>query len=174
MDMLKVAGVVMILAGSIGLGLWYSRQFQNQVQVLKKLCNILDLFLGEIRYGRCTLPECCLRVSERVDEPYRQILYDIYAQSSENMGESFGEVCEKIWGEGLLRENASKEDKRLFTDCFVKNGYEEDIMQLRVMEQTKTELEKKVVLLETELASRCRLALSLGTMSGLLLIILLW
>lgn len=174
MDMFKIMGVIMILAGCMGLGLWYSGQFRRQIQVLKNFCYILELFLGEIRYGRCTLPECCLRVSERVEEPYKKMLSDIYMQSCENRGESFGEVCEAIWKEGLSREIASKEDKILFMNCFARSGYEEDIMQLRVMEQAKTELEKKVILLEAELASRCRLAFSLGTMSGLLLVILLW
>lgn len=174
MDMLKIVGTLMIFVGCTGLGVWYGGQFRKQIQVLRRFCHVLELFLGEIRFGRCTLPECCMRVSERVEEPYRRLLSDIYRQSCENTGESFGEMCKEILEEGLSKENVSKEDKTLFMDCFENSGYEEDVMQLRVMEQAKEELEKKVILLEEELVSKCRLALSLGTMSGLLLIILLW
>lgn len=135
---------------------------------------MLELFLSEIRFSRCTLPEGCMRVAERVREPYVSLFTAIYEKSCENTGESFSEVCREIFREGLAGENACEEDKALFTECFVSGGYAEDRMQLRVMEQAKEELEKKSATLEAGVASKCRLALSLGTMSGLLIIILLW
>ncbi len=164
----------MIFAGCSGLGVWYSREFQGQIQVMKTWCRILELFLGEIRYSRCTLPECCMRVAKRMEAPYKELFLNIYMYSHENTGESFGEVCKSILEEGVEKENASKEDKELFVSCFMNCGYEEDYLQLRSFEQTKEELDKKVLTLEAVLASKCRLALSLGSMSGLLLIILLW
>ena len=174
MDMQKIVGVVLIFTGCAGLGGWYGREFRRQIQVLKTWCRILELFLSEIRYSRCTLPECCMRVSKRVEEPYKDIFSGIYLASCENTGESFGELCKRVLEEGLAEECAAKEDKELFMECFVSSGYEEDCLQLRSFEATKEELDKKVLDLEAEIASKCRLALSLGSMSGLLLIILLW
>ncbi len=164
----------MIFAGCAGLGVWYGAQFRERIRVLKEFCYVLELFLSEIRFAKCTLPEGCMRVAQRVKEPYASLLAAIYVQSCENTGESFGELCRKILVEGLIGESVGEEDKALFVECFVNSGFEEDIMQLRVMEQAKAELEKKIILLEEGLTSRCRLALSLGTMSGLLIIILLW
>ncbi len=172
--MQKIIGVIMIFAGCTGLGVWYSRAFRGQIQVMKIWCRILELFVGEIRYSRCTLPECCMRVAKRTQPPYQELFMNIYMQSCENTGESFGDVCKRILEDGVAKENAAKEDKELFISCFVNDGYEEDFLQLRSLEQTKEELDKKVLALESVLASKCRLALSLGSMSGLLLIILLW
>lgn len=172
--MQKVVGIFMIFVGCSGLGVWYGLQFQEQILVLKELCHVLELFLSEIRFVRCTLPEGCLRVAQRMKEPFATVFESIYERSCENTGESFGEICKEILVEGLQEEKISEEDKKLFIDSFVTGGYEEDIMQLRAMEQAKEELDKKVSLLETGVVARCRLALSLGTMSGLLIIILLW
>lgn len=164
----------MILAGCTGLGVWYGGQFKQQMIVLKELCHVLELFLSEIRFARCTLPEGCLRVARRVSAPFCDMLTTIYERSCENTGESFGDLCSKVFADELQQVNISKEDKALFAECFTKSGYEEGTMQLRMMEQGKEELEKKIALLEAGMVSRCRLALSLGTMSGLLIVILLW
>ena len=174
MDMQKVAGVLMIFAGCTGLGVWYGAQFREQLRLLKELCHVLELFLSEIRFAKSTLPEGCLRVAQRVTEPFASLFFEIYNQSLENTGEGFGEVCNKVLQEGMKEMNIGEEEKKIFEECFINTGYEEERMQLKVMEQAKTELEKKIALLEEGIVTRCRLAFSLGTMSGLLIIILLW
>lgn len=172
MEMYKIIGFVMILAGCSGLGAWYSLQFHKQLKNLQDMCRILELLQGQIRFGRCTLPECCLRLTERVEEPYKSSFFKIYEAACNNNGESFGQLCEMQLQEDLQQLVAEKEDKERFIGCFTKSGYEEDRMQLRVIEQTKEELEERVHRLSQENSSKCRLALSLGTMSGLLLVIL--
>ena len=172
--MQKIVGFIMIFAGCAGLGVWYGSRFQCQISVLKDFCHMLELFLGEIRFGRSTLPECCLRLAQRMEEPYKACFDEIYERSLENSGESFEELCSTSLAQGLKGVEASWEDKELFINCFAKSGYEEDVLQLRVVEQTKAELEKKLTLMEAQASSRYRLSLSLGAMSGLLLIILLW
>ncbi len=47
-------------------------------------------------------------------------------------------------------------------------------MQLKWMEESRERLAHRVEELEAELAGRSRVAVSLGAMSGLLLVILLW
>lgn len=170
--MQKIVGFIMILSGCCGLGLWYSSQFKKQVETLKDFCRILELFLGQIRFGRCTLQEGMFRITERVKEPYQQVFTDIYREICENHGESFGSICGRYLEEGLKRLPCRKQEKDIFIKCFAAEGFEEDTMQLRMIERTKEELEE--ILRETAAGneSRCRLALSLGAMSGLLLVIL--
>ena len=93
MGMQKLFGLGMILIGCIGLGLWYSSQFQKQLKDLREMCGILELLLGEIRFGRSTLPECCFHMVERVEEPYKNCFREIYESACRNQGESFGEIC---------------------------------------------------------------------------------
>ncbi len=172
MGMQKIMGFVMIFAGCSGLGAWYSLQFRKQLTNLQDMCRILELLLGQIRFGRCTLPECCLQLTERVGEPYRSSFLAIYEAACLNRGESFGQLCETQLRQDLQKLVVDKEDRELFMSCFSKCGFEEDRMQLRIIEQTKEELEERLHRLSQENTSKCRLALSLGTMSGLLLIIL--
>lgn len=172
MGMQKLLGLGMILIGCSGLGFWYSSQFQKQLKNLQEMCCILELLLGEIRFGRSTLPECCFHLAERVEEPYQSCFRGIYEASCSNQGESFGEICQSYWERGLLSMVVAQEDKTRFLACFQQSGFAEGRMQLRVLEQTKEELEGRLEVLSKEKESRCKLALSLGTMSGLLLVIL--
>lgn len=170
--MQKGIGLFMILAGCSGLGLWYSGQFQKQFATLQAFCSMLELYLGQIRFGRYSLPECCLQLAERVQEPYGKIFGDIYEEACANSGESFGSICERYLTEGLKTAVCQKKDKEIFVSCFSKGGFEEDVQQLRYIEQAKAELEDRLARTAGENASKCRLALSLGTMGGLLLVLL--
>ena len=127
---------------------------------------------GLIRYGRSTLPECCLQLSQRVEEPYKSCLYKIYRENLKYDGTGFGYLCERTFAEGLKKLIVSKEHKELFILGFSKVGFEEDRMQIRNIEQIKEELEEGLVSLSKENASKCKIAISLGAMSGLLLVIL--
>lgn len=170
--MQKIIGFIMILSGCCGLGFWYSSQFKEQLEVLREFCRILELFSGQIRFGRCTLQEGCLQLTERVEEPYKQIFTDIYEEACKNHGESFGSICNRYLEAGLQKVSCRKKDKELFIKCFTAGGFEEDIMQLRMIEQTKEEIEERLKETAKENESKCRLALSMGAMSGLLLVIL--
>ena len=172
MDMQKIIGLGMILTGCSGLGLWYSMQFRGQLKNLREMCYVLEMLLGEIRFGRSTLVECCLRLAERVEEPYRGSFLQIYERACMNQGESFKELCTVCLTEGMENLVADKTAKEKFIACFSNCGFEEGSMQIRTIEQTKEELEERLHELSRENTSKCRLALSLGTMSGLLLVIL--
>ncbi len=170
--MQKGISLFMILAGCSGLGFWYSTQFQKQFITLQAFCSMLELYLGQIRFTRCSLPECCLQLAERAQEPYGQIFRNIYEEACANSGESFGNICERYLTEGLKTAVCQKKDKEIFISCFSKGGFEEDVLQLRHIEQARAELEDRMVRTAGENASKCRLALSLGTMGGLLLVLL--
>ena len=168
----RMIGYLLIMTGCSGLGIWYSMQFRQQHRKLQVMCRILELFMGQIRYGRSTLPECCLQLSQRVDEPYKSCFYEIYRDAFKDEGTAFGHLCEKTLTEGLKKLIVAKEHKELFILGFTKVGFEEDRMQIRNIEQIKDELEDELNNLSRENASKCRLAISLGAMSGLLLVIM--
>ena len=170
--MQKIIGFLMIITGCFGLGVWYSGQFKAQLKGLQEMCRILELLEGEIRFGRSTLPECCLQLTDRVAEPYKSCFREIYDTTCENQGETFGTLCKEVLDKKLKELVVDKSDKDLFVKCFSQSGFSEGRMQLRIIEQTKEELEERLHKLNRESADKCRLALSLGAMSGLLLVIL--
>ena len=163
----------MILVGCGGLGFWYGEQYRAQVRTLQYFIHILELFEAEIRYGRCLLSECCLRLAEKAEAPYKEIFFEIYQRSMEDTGEGFGDICRQSMECGMKELVAKEEDKELLISCFTKSGYEEDVLQLRVIEQTKKQLEQRLDYVSRENMSKYRVALGMGMMSGLLLVILL-
>lgn len=171
--MQRVIGFFMIFAGCAGLGAWYGNRYRNQVQALRQFCYILELFEGEIRYGRSLLAECCYLLAGRMEQPYRNCFLQIYEKMQENEGESFRKICEGCLRSGLKEVEAKEEDKDLFIQCFSEAGFQEDVLQMRMIEQGKKRLSDRLCRVEGESVSKCKLALGMGVMSGLLLIILL-
>ena len=171
--MQKGIGLFMIFAGCAGLGVWYGKRYQEQVQALREFCYILEILEGEIRYGRCVLAQCCLQVAKRTREPFRQSFLQVYERMLQNSGESFEEICVNCLKDGLKDVEANAEDKEIFIQCFSKAGFQEDILQLRMIEQGKNRLAQRLCTVEGEAAAKYKLALGMGVMSGLLLIILL-
>lgn len=171
--MQKVIGFFLIFVGCAGLGLWYGDRYKEQVYNLRYLCHILELFEGEIRYGKCLLTECCLRLSEKLEEPYKRTFLRIYQKSNENTGESYALICRECMETELKDLVINQEDRELFIRCFAENGYEEDILQLRIIEQTKKRMSDRLETVEKDNISKYKVAMGMGVMSGLLLIILL-
>lgn len=170
--MQRMVGFVLIFVGCMGLGLWYSMQFRLRIHNLKQMCHILSLMEGQVRFGRSTLPECCIQIAQRVEDPFKSSLQDIYRKVNQNTGSNFGQVCRQCFKEHLKKLVVSEQEKEQFIACFANNGFEEDGMQIQNILQERQELEAGLKELSDNLASRCRLAISLGTMGGLLLVII--
>ena len=172
MEIYKLVGYILVMVGCVGLGICYSNRFKGNISNLKKLCYILEQLKSQVRYGRSTLPECCFCLGERLEEPYRSAFLEIYEKTGENTGESFGEVSSEVLGRVLTAVILGKEEKDLFVSCFANPGFEDNEMQLRNVERIENELDRHLHVLMKESPSKCKLALCLGIMSGLLIVIL--
>lgn len=155
------------------MGMWYREQFKRRLSVLRQLGEILELLMSEVRYSRSTLPECCRHVAERAGEPFGSCLREIYEEMRRNTGRGFGEVFEGEMRTCLAGLPLTSEDVEIFLRFAAQAGFAEGDMQIKWMEQSREQLAHTVETLESELAGRSRVALSIGVMSGLLLVILL-
>ena len=161
------------MAGCLGLGLWYRQQFILRLKNLRILQGILEILMSEIGYGKATLPECCKRIGERYQEPFRSSFLYIYSRMQENTGDSFPRVfCAKM-EECLKGLPVTGEDKDNFLAFAMGQSFEDGRMQLRTIERSKELLENTIGQLERENTEKCRMAMGLGAMSGLLLVIIL-
>lgn len=163
----------MILSGCLGLGLCYKRQFTGRIQALRLLQTILELLGSEIRYGRGTLPECCGHVASRLTPPCAAAFRQIADRMRENTGESFEAVFRECVSAPLGEMPLQEEDKEEFLAFVPGNGFTDGQMQLRMIEQSRAQLEAKTEKLERENAEKCRMAVGLGAMGGLLIILVL-
>lgn len=146
----------------------------GRLEALRNIQRILEMLVSEIRYGRATLPECCLRIAKRLAEPYKSSFQRIYEDMQENTGIMFDQAFGERMEECLNKLPLSREDKKCFLTLFGENGFEDESMQIRSIETSKELLAHTIEDLEKENTQKCRMAVGLGAMSGLLLIIILF
>ena len=167
----KWIGFGCVFCGCSGLGLWYSVQMKQKIWHLKQMVRILEMVISEIEYGRSTLPECCKTICERAETPYDQIFDQIYKTSYQKTGINFGELCARLLENGL--SEISIEEKEVFIRCFSEVGFMDEWIQKRSLERGRDELLHKIDAEEVDLKKRSRMAVSLGTMCGVLLVLIL-
>lgn len=167
----KVAGSFLILAGSGGLGVWYGLQPRKRLFHIREMIRILDMALSEIGYGSSTLPECCERISQKAAAPYDDLFARIHENTLAETGRDFGGQCREVLEEGL-EQLPLKGEREIFCTCFGDTGFSDAWMQKRQLERGRQELEGILEQEEQELLKQSGLALRLGTMGGLLLVLL--
>lgn len=172
--MLRFLGSCMILTGCFGIGWWYRAQFNGRLRTIRILREILELLSGEVRYGRSTLPECCSHVAGNFGEPFSDALEKVGQNMRDNIGLSFGETFQKEFEGALEGAYLRDEDREAFLLFTRQACHADGQMQVRAMEQSAELLRKTEEALEKENAEKCRMAVGLGAMSGILLILILW
>ena len=171
--MLRIMGAILIMAGCSGIGFWYRKRFYLGLGHLLSMRQILELFMSEIGYGKAALPECCKRVGERVEEPYRDALLKIHA-GMERKESGFRDCWHKEMEKSLKQLPVSEREKEIFLsfpDCC---GLQDNRMQIRAIEQYRDMLNTAILRREAELEKQGKLAAGLGIMCGLLLAIMLY
>ena len=172
--MLRVLGSLMILAGSFGIGLWYRAQFNGRLRAVRTLRAILERLCSEVRYGRSTLPECCSHAAKNFPPPFGGALEKTGQRMRDNTGISFGETFQTEFEEALSELPLHREDRESFLQFTRQACHADGQMQLRMMEESIERLVQTEKALEEENAGKCRMAVGLGAMSGMLLILILW
>ena len=112
-------------------------------------------------------------MADRQTEPYRTGLLHIYTKMQENEGIGFSETFCTCMEEVLKEQPVTAEDKEHFLAFAKGEGFEDGRMQLRTIDRSRELLLKTAGGLEKENVEKCRLAVGLGAMSGLLLILIL-
>ena len=172
--MLRTTGAAMILLGCLGLGMWYRSQFLGRVKNLRMLRQILDLWESEVHDGKATLGECCFHMQKQLQEPFRSCFERLNLKLREANGESCGKIFRTVLEEGMAELPLQQEDKEAFLQFIPENGYMDGRLQLLSIQRSRTLLENTIEKLERENAEKCRLAVGLGAMSGMLLVLILW
>jgi stage III sporulation protein AB len=133
---------------------------------------ILEMLMSEIRYGKTALPECCRQVAGRLAEPYKSCMERVWRELGESSA-SFQEVfCREM--ESCLKElPLQKQDREMFLAPFREGGFQDGEMQLKSLNQGLRQLADSIEMQEREQREKCRMAVGLGAMSGLLLLIIL-
>lgn len=171
---MRLAGAVMIFAGCLGMGLLYRERLHGRIRALQKLEYVLELLNSEIRYGRSTLPECCLRVGEQLDDPLGRALIGVWQESQEQDGISFPQLFTENMERVMREMPLTDADRTTFLQFIPPQGFADGQMQQRAAQVCGQRLEKTKERLERDSLEKSRIAVGLGAMGGLLLILILW
>ncbi len=93
--MLKVAGAVIVCLAAWGYGCSLVRQLDRHRDQLFACGEMMELLMGEIRYGKTPFWDAFLRIAERMQEPFSSVLREISVEITKNQYESL----EHIWVE---------------------------------------------------------------------------
>ena len=89
---MKILGVIIVLLSAWGIGSSLIARINQQEKQLVAFREMIDLFLGEIRYGKTPLIEACDRLGKRLIEPYASSLESIAGELKKKQYVSFQEV----------------------------------------------------------------------------------
>ncbi len=171
--MFRLIGVLLLMAGSIGIGWSVKERLKKNLEDLYRMKQILHMLQNEIEYSRAPLPEACARVGNRVPEPYRSAFFSIRREMLVNDGRSFWEIWSRQMEECMKELSVAREDKTNFLDFGNCIGFMDGKMQAGAVGQYMHKLDISIGRMEKEMADKCKVIMSLSIMGGLMLVIIL-
>ncbi len=168
----KMLGALLLFAGSGGMGFYMVTKYEENLSFLKELALLTEYLMEQIERECASLPEAICRVSCRMDGEIGEMLENNAKKLQENDGKALFDIWKQEIGKRPEWEErpGAKELSALFEQT---GFYDTKTQKNRFMEQLqffKTEIEK----MEKEKKDKCRLFQSLGVMTGLFIVILLW
>ena len=171
--MIKIAGVMCLLIGCIGYGLEKIGRERSRVEHLREMVHIIGRMQDEISYGKHTLPEICLILSEHCNVYYRPFFRQIYERTNHGNGTSFDCIWEQQMRLCLQGTPLTEEEKDILR-CLPQNlGMQDEKLQAENIGRFKNLLSRKCQKSEDAYENRARMILSVSLLTGVFLIILL-
>ena len=169
---IKWCGGVMILLGSVCIGMWFRMQYLHRIFTVKEMQKAITLLKGEIHYGRTPLPEACLSVAHRIQGSGRQFFCRIGQQLQQGEG-----TVEKIWQDTMIEVLGHKQLNMTDYEELMRLGntlgYLDVELQVRTLELCLARLQDSIAGYEKEKKDQTRLYPVLGTFAGFLLCLVL-
>ena len=171
--MLKLIGCLCILAGCIGWGGSRIRDERERIRHLQEMIRVVRRIQSEISYGRHTMPEICLILSEYCQMPYQACFGSIY----ERTRQQDGTCLEKIWRQEMVSclqtAHLQEEEKEVLFNLPQNLGLQEEKYQAENIGQSLDLLLRKCRQAEDAYENKSRVIFSLSILTGVFLAILL-
>ena len=171
--MYKLIGILCILAGCAGWGSTRAGQEKDRVRHLRTLFHVLGQMRSEISYGKHTLPEICLLLSELNDECYHSCFGRIYERTREENGRDFSEVWENEMRACLTGLPLREDERETVVGLPRTLNFREEGGQSGRIGQAEAFLESRYRQAEENYENRSKMIRSVSILTGLLLAILL-
>ncbi len=171
--MLKMIGIICILAGCTGLGLTLSEELKFRVRELQELQELMIRLRAEIRYTHEPLPEAFLHLGSAAARPFS----DFFLQTAKDLQACSGKTAQEIWEKNLSNTlkglHLSGQEKKELEKLGSMLGCLDVEMQMNVLDYYLEQLKASSLRAAQTAGNRRRLYQYLGILSGVMLAILL-
>lgn len=171
--MLRLLAGGLILFGSIGFSFNICQEMRQRLYHIRQMQEIFRLFQSEVSYSKSAFPEVCLSVSDRVAEPYRSVMKEIYEQAVTKSGTRFPEIWRIKMGQCLEEMPVKKEERDIFLEFGNRIGFIDWETQAGMLEKSSIQLEELYVQLKSAMENKEKVITSIGVLGGLMLVIIL-
>lgn len=170
---LKIAGCILTVTAASILGIYYSFKGDFRISDLNKMKKALTILISEIEFNMATLEEAMKNISEKSDEPIKNILLEF----SRRLENGDGEAAYYVWKE-VLEENAektyfSKDDLESIISFGKSLGCLDGKMQINNIKLILDYIDGKIERLSEKSIHDKRMYQSLGILSGLIIAVIL-
>lgn len=171
--MFKLIGVMCILIGCVGWGISRIAEEQSKILHLRELIRIIKRIQDEISYGKHTLPEICLILSEYCHPLYQPYFRRIYDQVNRSGGGCFEQVWEEQMRACMQEAPLAEEEKDILRSLMRNFGLQEEKLQAQNVGQSMDLLVRRCRQAEDAYDNRSKMLLSVSVLAGAFLVILL-
>lgn len=173
--MLKWIGVICVLAGCIGLGVYQSYLVKLRLENLADLKRSLICLRGEIEFGRTPLPEAfsCLgrRSHGDVSVFFQKLSRKLIPGTTQ--GNSMAELWEEAAKETFVSKTLAAKDFKEWLELGQTIGYLDSKMQVDTINLYIERLEQSLETGREEKSAKVRLYNLLGVMAGVFITIMI-
>lgn len=170
--MVRVLGVLVVLAGSTGCAFSIVKERREYLERCRQWLELLDLMENEIAFQKSSLPEICSRAGSRL-KGSKKLFLERIGQSFQESGDTLGEMWRREAEQIFSGEPLKKEMERELQGLGERLCYEDGDMQRKMLRDVEGCLRKHQEEQESLSREKNRLTLCAGVMGGLLLVILL-
>ncbi len=171
--MLKLAGILCIMAGCLGWGGSMICEERGRVLHLRELIRIIKRIQNEIGYGKHTLPEICLILSEYSDALYQPYFRNIYEQTDQRSGTCLTQIWQQQMEQCMEEVPLMREEKDILINLLQNLGMSEETQQAESIGQSLDLLMRRCRQAEDVYGNRSRMIFSVSLLAGIFLTIIL-
>ena len=171
--MVKLIGCGMILMGTTVLGIMFAKIKIDRVKQIRALISALNMLEIEIEFALNILPDTFLKISKTIDEKIGQLFAVTAKQIMEsrlNACEAWHTTLEKLFSTLCL----DKEDKEILLALGSSLGEVDTENQIKSIRLIIEQLKRQELKAEEDKAKSEKLFKSLGVLSGLTIVMVLF
>lgn len=171
--MLRLAGALLLLAGSTGIAMIYCHEHNERLRYLKLMREIFAYIQNEMAYLKAAMPEICFNLSRR-DIAFGEVFLAIYQESELNNGCYFNEIWARNFRERLKKAPLKDKEKDMllfFPESLI---FRDSGGQAEGVEKYIDEATDYIDETAAQIKNKNKVTMCLGIMAGLMAVIILF